>query len=172
MSGGAGYTRRGRYINLIAEDTSIDEVNLRTSTGEIHTHFFNVLLNTSNPFLDTSTGSIHATFDNINYIPEFVEWVIHTSTGSIDVNIIQDQIVNNTNIYYGISTSTGSIDCFHEFNPEIGYLVDASVSLGNINAYDQSVDDNFNYLSENYNSAWMIFDIYLSTSTGSITIEN
>ncbi|MFX0050809.1 MAG: hypothetical protein ACFE8U_05885 [Candidatus Hermodarchaeota archaeon] len=158
-------------IDILAQEAIISNIALQTSTGSITTEFHDVFFNTSDPLsIGTSTGSISAIFYNSNYSSNIVNWDIDTSTGSIELDINQDEVINNTRIDYDVSVSTGSIDCYYSLNPEMGLSLYAGTSLGSIFIDGYSTDESYIYTSENINTALMIFDLELSSSTGSITI--
>jgi hypothetical protein len=158
-------------IDILAQEAIISDLGLQTSTGSITTEFHDVFFNTSDPLsIGTSTGSISASFYNSNYSSNLVNWDIGTSTGSIELDINQDEVINNTRIDYDVSVSTGSIDCYYSLNPEMGLSLYAGTSLGSIFIDGYSTDESYFYSSENIYTALMIFDLELSSSTGSITI--
>jgi hypothetical protein len=159
-------------ISLFAYQTNISSLYLDTSTGSITADFEEVYFSASKDFtLHTSTGSITATFDNVLYSSSEIDWFIDTSTGSIDVDLFQEIVDNNTLVFYYLDTSTGSIGFSHELNSAIGLAIYADVSTGQVYAPSHSTDEEYIYESENYYSASMKFDVSMDTSTGSIYIE-
>ena len=159
-------------ISLYAHQTNISSLYLDTSTGSITAEFEEVYFSASQDFtLHTSTGSIEASFNDVIYSSSNINWYIDTSTGSIYVEINQEMVDNNTLIVYNLDTSTGSISFSHELDSTIGLYIYADVSTGQIYAPNHSTDEEFDYESENYDSASMKFDIFMDTSTGSIYIE-
>ena len=158
-------------ISVNAHNTNISSLFLDTSTGSITADFQEVYFSASKDFtLHTSTGSITATFDNVVYYSSEVEWMIDTSTGSIDFNLFQELVNDNTLIDYNVDTSTGSINFNYHLNSTIGLQIYADVSTGNIHTSGYSTDDEFIYESENYDAASMKIYVLLDTSTGSIHI--
>ncbi len=159
-------------IHLIAHETSISHLSLESSTGSITSEFQGVFFDESNDlFMSSSTGAIVTSFKDVFYSSNDVEWEIDTSTGSINVGIFQSEVVNDTRINYAIDTSTGSISCSYNLNPLMGLSVEADTSTGAIYTPGYSTDDSFTYASENYYSASMKFNLELSSSTGSISIN-
>ncbi|MFX0118517.1 MAG: zinc-ribbon domain-containing protein [Candidatus Hodarchaeota archaeon] len=158
-------------ISIVVQNTTISSLFLETSTGNINAEFKEVFFNASDSyFLHTSTGSITTTFNNVNYSSNEVEWILDTSTGSIDLNLIQELVIENTLVHFDVGASTGKIDFYHLVNVTIGIQIYADVSTGSISTPSYSTDDEYNYKSENYNNAPMKFDISMQTSTGSINI--
>ncbi|MFX0211266.1 MAG: hypothetical protein ACFFDT_35120 [Candidatus Hodarchaeota archaeon] len=160
-------------ISVNAQQTNLSSLFLDTSTGSITADFQEVFFSTatSKDFtLHTSTGSITATFDNLLYASSEIEWMIETSTGSIDFDLFQETINDNTLINYNVDTSTGSINFNYVLNSTIGLQVYADVSTGNIYTPGYSTDEEYTYKSENYDSASMKIYVLLGTSTGSINI--
>ncbi|MFX0171880.1 MAG: hypothetical protein ACFE9L_08170 [Candidatus Hodarchaeota archaeon] len=158
-------------IDILAQEAIISDLALQTSTGSITTEFHDVFFNTSNLLsIGTSTGSISASFYNSNYSSNVVNWDIGTSTGSIELEINQDEVINNTRIDYDVAVSTGSIDCYYNLNHEMGLSLYAGTSLDSIFIDGYSTDESYFYSSENIYTALMILDLELSSSTGSITI--
>lgn len=160
-------------MDIIAHEAAISDLILETSTGSINAEFHEVFFNTSDALsIGTSTGSISTSFENINYSSNDVKWNIGTSTGSIELDINQDRVNNNTRIDYDVTASTGSIDCYYSLNPEIGLSLYAVTSLGSITADGYSTDDSYTFTSENFSTASMKFDLKLTSSTGSVTITS
>lgn len=158
-------------ISVIAYETNISSLLLDTSTGSITTNFQEVFFNASNNlYIHTSTGSITSTFNNVNYSSSEVDWILDTSTGSIDLNLLQKSIIENTLVTYDVETSTGSISFYHQLNSTIGLRMYAAVPTGTIYTPSYSTDDEYSYKSENYDSATMKLYLSMHTSTGSITI--
>jgi hypothetical protein len=140
-------------MDIIAHEATISNLILETSTGSINAEFSEVFFNTSDAL---SIGT----------------WNIGTSTGSIELDINQDRVNNNTRIDYDVTASTGSIDCYYNLKSEIGLSLYASTSLGSISADGYSTDDSYTFTSENFSDASMKFDLKLSSSTGSVTITS
>jgi len=160
-------------MDIIAHEATISNLILETSTGSINAEFSEVFFNTSDALsIGTSTGSISTSFYNLNYSSNDVNWNIGTSTGSIELDINQDRVNNNTRIDYDVTASTGSIDCYYNLKSEIGLSLYASTSLGSISADGYSTDDSYTFTSENFSDASMKFDLKLSSSTGSVTITS
>ncbi len=158
-------------ISVSAFQTNISSLFLHTSTGSITTDFQEVFFSASNDLtLSTSTGSITATLDNSAYSSNEVEWLIETSTGSINLDLFQESLNGNTLINYNMGTSTGNIHFNYELNSSIGLQIYADVSTGNIYTPGYSTDEEYTYQSENYDSASMKIYVFLDTSTGSIHI--
>lgn len=159
-------------ISVSAHQTNISSLFLDTSTGSITADFEEVYFSPLQDFtLHTSTGSITATLNNVIYSSNEVEWMIDTSTGSIDLDLVQESINDNTLINYNVGTSTGSIDFNYELNSTIGLQIYADVSTGNVYTPSYSTDEEYTYKSENYDSASMKINVLLDTSTGSISIS-
>ena len=159
-------------IHLIAHETSISHLSLESSTGSITSDFEEVTFDDSNYLhMSSSTGAIISSFNDINYSSNDVEWNIDTSTGSINVGIFQNTVVNDTRVSYVLDTSTGSITCNYNLNPIVGLSVEADTSTGGIYTSGYSIEDSYTHTSENYYSASMKYNIDLSTSTGSISIN-
>lgn len=159
-------------IYAIAQETKISHLSLDSSTGSIIIDLQEVVLETDNPFIHTSTGSVTVTLTNLYYPMNEVEWTITTSTGSIDLNIFQETVLNNTWIKYYTSTSTGSINFTYKLDLAIGVVLYADVSTGTIYTPGYSTDDNYYYKSENYDFASMKFYFSMHASTGSITVNS
>jgi hypothetical protein len=163
-------------IMVDVRNTLIEELFLETSTGSIDATFVNVQFNNTDYsyyHIDTSTGSVNTYFQNVTYTDEANNpyWGISTSTGSVNVGLYQKQSLNSSLIVdYDVSTSTGSVTCIFVFNDSIGYSLDASTSLGDINIGGYETEITLPYSSENYQIASLKYDIQLSTSTGSIEI--
>ncbi|MFX0183312.1 MAG: hypothetical protein ACFE95_09560 [Candidatus Hodarchaeota archaeon] len=160
-------------MDIIAHDATISDLILITSTGSITADFSEVFFNTSDTLsISTSTGSISTSFYNLNYSSNDVKWDIGASTGSIELDINQNIVNNNTRINYDVTASTGSIDCYYSLKSEIGLSLYAATSLGSISADGYSTDDSYSFASENFSNASMKFDLKLSSSTGSVTITS
>lgn len=163
-------------IMVDARKTLIEELFLETSTGSIDARFVDVRFNNSisnNYMIDTSTGSVNTQFDNVTYTDETNDpnWVISTSTGSVNIELSQEQALNTSlSIDYDVSTSTGSVTCIFALNNSIGYYLDASTSLGEIEIESYETTVSLPYYSENYQNASLKYNIELRTSTGSIEI--
>jgi len=160
-------------ISVEAYESNISRLSLETSTGSITSEFDNVFFDASNNLtMHTSTGSIQTSFNNINYSSDEVEWILDTSTGSIDFDILQEIVFNNTQVNYLVDTSTGSINFRHSIHLAIGLLYHADVSTGTIYTSGQSIEDYYTYKSENYDSSSMKYYLSMGTSTGSISISS
>ncbi len=159
-------------IHLIAHETSISHLSLESSTGSITSEFQGVFFDEPDHlFMSSSTGAIVSSFKDVTYSSNDVEWQLDTSTGSINVGLFQSRVVNDTRINYFIDTSTGSISCNYNLNPLMGLSVEADTSTGAIYTSGYSTDDKYTYTSENYYSASMKYNLELSSSTGSISIN-
>lgn len=159
-------------IYVYAHQTNISSLSLDTSTGSITAVLDEVNFSSSQNFiLHTSTGSVSAYFTNVLYVSSEIEWLIETSTGSIDLDVSQEIVDNNTVINYDADTSTGSIHFTYELNTTIGLQLDANVSTGDIYTQGNPTDDNYFFKSGNYDSASMKINVLLDTSTGSIYIQ-
>ncbi|MFW9906180.1 MAG: hypothetical protein ACFFFH_17810 [Candidatus Thorarchaeota archaeon] len=159
-------------ISLFAQQTNISSLYLDTSTGSITADFEEVYFSASQDItLHTSTGSITALLNDVSYSSSEVNWFIDTSTGSIDVDLFQEMVDNNTLINYNLDTSTGSIGFTYDLNSIIGLYIYADVSTGQIYAPGHSTDEEYTYESGNYTSTLMKFEVFMHTSTGSIYIE-
>ncbi|MFX1285511.1 MAG: hypothetical protein ACFFB5_17870 [Promethearchaeota archaeon] len=160
-------------IGVEASESNISLLSLKTRTGSITSEFYNVFFGTShNLTMQTSTGSIQASFNNIDYASDKVEWILDTSTGSIDFDILQEMVFNDTQVNYLVDTSTGSINFRHSLHPAIGLLYHANVSTGAIYTSGQSIEDNYTYKSQNYDLSSMKYYLLMDTSTGSISISS
>ncbi|UCE13351.1 MAG: zinc-ribbon domain-containing protein [Candidatus Heimdallarchaeota archaeon] len=159
-------------ISVIAQNSKISLLSLDSSTGSITVDLQEVVMETGNPFIHTSTGSITTTLTNLEYPLSDVEWTIDTSTGSIDLSIFQESVLNNTWIKYYTDTSTGSINFKYQLDSAVGLLMYADVSTGTIYTPGYSTDDRYSYKSEDYDLASMKFYLSMHTSTGSITINS
>jgi rRNA maturation protein Nop10 len=163
-------------IFIDAVDVLIGELFLETSTGSIEAYFTNVQFNNSeyNYYqIDTSTGSVTTRFHNVTYrnMTNNPQWSISTSTGSVNIDLFHEEALNSSlDIDYDVSTSTGSVICNFGLNDVIGYYLDASTSLGDINIEGYSSVISLPFTSENYQTASLKYILTLSTSTGSIEI--
>jgi hypothetical protein len=157
-----------------ARKTQIQELFLEASTGSIEASFEDVFFNNSNNdfyIVDISTGSVQVQLDNVSYSSTINEqnWAISTSTGYVTFELYQDYHPNSSiNVNYDVGTSTGSVTCIYRIDDLIGYSLEASTSLGDIRIYGSGIS--LPYISDNYQVASVKYDIFLSTSTGSIDI--
>jgi hypothetical protein len=146
-----------------------------TSTGSLTLNFSKCSIG-DHLIGDVSTGSILFNSYNMKYNDVNI-WSLETSTGSIDINLLQYSNIG-TNITGSIITSTGSIDAYYRDNSlNIGAKFTCSTSTGS-NSYIPIGSGGFTQsgvnpkviTSDDYNSANNKYTFSLITSTGSIEV--
>ena len=148
-----------------------------TSTGSLSLNFSKCFIG-KNLVGTVSTGSIFFNSYNMKYSDDYI-WGLRTSTGSIDVNIIQYTEIT-ANVNGSIQTSTGSIDVYYKDNSvSIGAKFTGSTSTGSVD-YNPIGIGGFSEIggstsktitSNDYNSAINTYALKLTTSTGSIEVN-
>jgi hypothetical protein len=188
-------TSTGSVLLNSAENTTFQgSVDLDTSTGKVslyakRTNFSqglrtdsstgSLILNFSQCFIGenligtVSTGSISLKSYNMIYMNDS-DWYIHTSTGSIDVEIRQYTEMNAT-ITGTIESSTGSIGILYDDSlSTIGAEFICSVSTGSISYIPLGIGGMSKVgeviSSGDYNTAINSYTFGVSTSTGSIDV--
>ncbi len=148
-----------------------------TSTGSLSLNFSKCFIG-KNLVGTVSTGSISFNSYNMKYSNDYI-WSLGTSTGSIDVNIIQYTEIS-ANITGAIKTSTGSIDVYYRDNSaNIGAEFTGSTSTGSINYnpigfggfIETGGSTSKTITSNDYNSANNVYTLSLNTSTGSVEVN-
>jgi len=153
---------------------TIEELSLETTTGSIYATLENSYFpfeNTIN-ILKTVTGHIDTQFWNILSEGD-IYWNINTVTGSIYSHLNQIILPEKNLIYYlDLAVVTGEIEYFFDFNnsPDIGYFFNSEVVTGQIVINGFSTVINLPYFSPYFDTAILIIDSTLKTTTGSITI--
>ncbi|NVM37828.1 MAG: hypothetical protein HWN81_19710 [Candidatus Lokiarchaeota archaeon] len=148
-----------------------------TTTGSLSLNFSECFIG-NNLVGTVSTGSISFNSYNMKYSDDYI-WGLETSTGSIDVNIIQNtEIVSN--ITGAIQTSTGSIDVYYKDNSaNVGAKFTGSTSTGSIEynpigvgGFVETGSSNSKTITSNdFNSATNTYTFSLTTSTGSVEVN-
>lgn len=153
--------------------------NLRTSTstGSIYLNFSKSFVG-KNLLGKVSTGSIKFNSYNMKYSNDYI-WDLETSTGGIDVNIIQNTEIS-ANRTGTLKTSTGSIDVYYRDNSaNVGAQFTGSTSTGSVDynhigigGFIQTGGSTSKVITSNdYNSAINTYTFSLTTSTGSIEVN-
>ncbi|MFW9827947.1 MAG: hypothetical protein ACFFEY_10160 [Candidatus Thorarchaeota archaeon] len=163
-------------IALYANQVNFSQgLSVFTSTGSLTLNFSKCIIG-DHLIGDVSTGSILFNSYNMEY-SDVNNWRLETSTGSIDVNILQYKNIGN-NITGLILTSTGSIDGYYrDDSPNIGAKFTCSTSTGS-NSYTPIGSGGFTQsganpkviTSDDYDSANNKYTFSLITSTGSIGV--
>ncbi len=147
-----------------------------TSTGSLSLNFSKCFIG-NNLVGTVSTGSILFNSYNMKYSDDYI-WSLKTSTGSIDVNIIQYTEIGS-NITGAIQTSTGSIDVYYRDNSaNIGAKFTGSTSTGSIDYNPIGVggfietggSTSKTITSNDYSSTINTYTFSLTTSTGSVEV--
>ncbi|MFX1390684.1 MAG: hypothetical protein ACFE9Z_11520 [Promethearchaeota archaeon] len=183
------------FLNSSKNVTFQADAQLSTSTGSIQLYAkkvnfsHNLLVSSSTGSLllnfssctiggdlvgSVATGSIDFNSYNMKYAGENI-WNLHTSTGSIDVTILQYTEIGS-NVTSSVSTSTGSIDVYYRDNSaNVGAKFTCSTSTGS-NSYNSIGSGGFSQsggyptlviTSDDYVSANNKYTLTVSTSTGS-----
>jgi len=186
-------------LNAAKDTTFLGNVEMSTNTGSValyanqinFTHSLRAFTSTGSLLLNfskcsigkhlvgtVSTGSIDFNSYNMKYSDDYI-WGLETSTGSIDVNIIQYTEIS-VNVTGTILTSTGSIDVYYKDNSaNIGAKFTGSTSTGSIDYNPIGVggfietggSTSKTITSNDYNSAIKAYTFSLTTSTGSIEVN-
>jgi len=186
-------------LNAAKDTTFLGNVEMSTNTGSValyanqinFTHSLRAFTSTGSLLLNfskcsigkhlvgtVSTGSIDFNSYNMKYSDDYI-WGLETSTGSIDVNIIQYTEIS-VNVTGTILTSTGSIDVYYKDNSaNIGAKFTGSTSTGSIDYNPIGVggfietggSTSKTITSNDYNSAINAYTFSLTTSTGSIEVN-
>ena len=148
-----------------------------TSTGSLSLNFSKCFIG-NNLVGTVSTGSISFNSYNMKYSDDYI-WSLKTSTGSIDVNIIQYTEIA-ANINGAIQTSTGSIDVYYKDNlANVGAKFTGSTSTGSVD-YNPIGSGGFietggstskTITSNDYSLATNTYTFSLTTSTGSVEVN-
>ncbi|MFX1371794.1 MAG: hypothetical protein ACFFCE_08030 [Promethearchaeota archaeon] len=165
-------------VELYAKHTDFTQsLNAHTSTGSLKLNFSNSKIG-KNFIGKCSTGSIKFNSYNMKYSDDY-NWDLTTSTGSIDVNIIQ-YVEITAKVNGAIKTSTGSINVEYKDNSiNIGAKFTASTSTGSIDyepiGFGGFIESGSStskvIISDDYDSAINLYILSLTTSTGSIEVN-
>jgi hypothetical protein len=145
-----------------------------TSTGSLSLNYTNCLMG-DNLIGTVSTGSVSLKSYNMVYAKD-ISVNLETSTGSIDADLYQ-YITMGANVTGTWQTSTGSIDVFYRDNlnnTDVRFV--SSTSTGSIGYTDHAsmlisgIKDAI-YSTVNYTQAMYRYEFSLLTSTGSITAD-
>jgi len=160
-------------VSVYAKHTNFSQgLHTGSSTGSLVLNFSQCILG-DNLIGTVSTGSVSLKSYNMIYMKDSI-WYIHTSTGSIDIQIRQ-YIEMNASITGTIGSSTGSIDILYDDSlSTIGAEFTCSVSTGSI-SYNPLGLGGLNKFggvisSADYNIANNNYTFEVSTSTGSIEV--
>ena len=160
-------------ISLYATQTNFTHgLSTQSSTGSLVMNFSKCIMG-DNLIGTVSTGSITVNSYNMIYTKD-CEWDIHTSTGSVDLQILQ-YIRMNASITGNIGSSTGSIDIVYDDSlSSVGAKFTCSVGTGSISYVPLGIGGfgQFGGLisSGDYDSALDKYTFNVSTSTGSIEV--
>ncbi|MHA2328769.1 MAG: zinc-ribbon domain-containing protein [Candidatus Hodarchaeales archaeon] len=156
-------------IEIEMSGVNVTALNLHSSTGNPVVSFDHVSFSDSNPEIHTSTGNIELSLTNINYSSNtpLTTWLVDTSTGNIEFDLIQqiNDFNKSTIRTFNFDTSTGNILVNSNMLSDYRVRVNAHSSLGSVRL--PNGDDEL-YQMVNYSSAkWQIkFDLH--TSTGNV----
>lgn len=173
FQGSLGVSTSTGKVSVFAKHTNFSHgINADSSTGSLILNFSQCIL--GGDLIGTvSTGSVSLKSYNMIYMKDSI-WYIHTSTGSVNIQIRQ-YIEMNASITGTIGSSTGSIDLLYDDSlSTIGAEFSCSVSTGSI-SYNPLGIGGLNKVgglisTMDYNSATNKYTFGVSTSTGSIDI--
>lgn len=153
------------YIDLWNE--TLEMFKISTSTGSQYISMDNIIIGGgANPSLLCSVGEINLDLTNISYLLPSNTWTIDSSTGAVNVEIVQTNLDINisTTRTFDIDTSLGDItvDIFLSEDYSCRAVVDTS--LGSVNLPGNGEE----YTSANYGSVIWVFQFNLDTSIGDI----
>ncbi|MFX0052568.1 MAG: hypothetical protein ACFFAJ_15070 [Candidatus Hodarchaeota archaeon] len=181
-----------RYeVEILVRSNTVIGIDASTSTGDLYiaivnstitdfqvttgTAYMDIILkdiyefNDTSPNLACSTGGIFLMLDNINYITQMTNWTIESSTGNVDLTIIQDISENFTNSVRGffIESYTGNIGVVVDLLSDgYGVSATATASVGTIDL----PSGNSSYQTENYGASSWKYVFILRTDTGHISL--
>lgn len=173
FQGTLGMSTSTGAVSLYAKKTNFTHgLSTSTSTGSLILNFSQCIIGDS-LIGSVSTGSVTINSYNMIYLKDSL-WNIHTSTGSIDIQILQ-YVEMNANITGTIGSSTGSIDILYDDSlSSIGAKFTCSVNTGSItyNPLGSGGMSNAGGIisSGDYDDATNKYTFGVSTSTGSIEV--
>lgn len=160
-------------VSLYAKQTNFSRgLSTSSSTGSLILNFSQCVMG-DNLIGFVSTGSVTLNSYNMRYIKDSV-WNVHTSTGSVDIEIRQ-YIEMNASITGSIGSSTGSIDIIYDDSlSNIGAQFTCSVGTGSISYNPLGLGGMSKaggvISSTDYSTAINKYTLGISTSTGSIEV--
>jgi hypothetical protein len=157
-------------LNIAIENSAITDFQASTGTGQMDIVLKDIYeFNDTFPNLACSTGETILMLDNINYTTQMTNWTIESSTGDVDLTIIQDlseYLTDPVRDFY-VEASTGNIEVNVDLLSEYGINAIATASTGEIDLPSGSSS----YQTANYDIKSWKYLFTLKTSTGHISLS-
>jgi hypothetical protein len=156
-------------VNMNAEDQTIQNLNLQSTTGSVEATLGSNVILTGNASATTTTGSVT------------LNWNQADAQGNITVNVksttgTASLLVNRNfmmagNVSMDAGTTTGSVNFDMTIHDYVGAQIESSKVFGSINVQQDGFSGDQDLLrSDNY-PAVSNFNVKLSTTTGSVNID-
>ena len=164
-------TGTGQITFETTDKVTIENLSLETDTGSIGATLTQNVLVAGTFSLRAVTDSVHLAWNGAD-VSGNAPVTLRSSTGSVDVSIIQSGHNLYGNVTINAETTTGGIDFALDINGGVGAKIEsANTALGGINVHQRGFSANEVPLqSTNYPGSGN-FLVNLRTSTGGITIN-
>lgn len=157
-------------LNIAIVNSAITDFQASTGTGQMDIVLKDIYeFNDTSPNLACSTGETILMLDSINYTTQMTNWTIESSTGDVDLTIIQDisEYLTDTARDFYVEASTGNMEVNVDLLSEYGIKAIATVSTGEVDLPSGSSS----YQTANYDITPWKYLFTLRTSTGRISLS-
>ncbi|MCU0861297.1 MAG: hypothetical protein MUE65_03150 [Methanomassiliicoccales archaeon] len=152
------------------EGVSLSNLRLVQKTGEVAASIGPGTTLSGDVSLESTTGAARLDWEDVD-VEGDVAVDLHTTTGSVSLRMVQGHSAPG-NVTLQASATTGGIQMEMDIEDGVSSRVSSSASIGNVEVLNrQGFDGDDTLLSSSNYPAGMSVDVFLSTSTGGITLD-
>lgn len=157
-------------VSLTADsDTTIQSLNLQTTTGEVQANLDGNITVAGNILLKAQTGAVNYRMNQVN-IQGNHSITMESTTGSVTADITEEKTLQG-NLQISATTSTGAINLGLQIDDDVAARITSHAPIGNINLDEQGFSGNESLTqSNNYPAASNIEVTNTVNGFGSINI--
>jgi hypothetical protein len=156
-------------ITMNAEDQTIQNLNLQSTTGSVEATLGNNVVLAGNASTTTTTGSVTLNWNQADAQGN-ITVNVKSTTGTANVQVNRNfMMAGNVSVEAG--TTTGSVNFDMTIHDDVSAQIESSKVFGAINVQQEGFSGKQDLLQSNNYLAPSNFNVKLSTTTGSVNID-